>query len=124
MGGEPATKEPAAPEKSEVITPEEVRDPLIKPEDTGLLVGFDVVKQTCAECHIPGHEGAPIIGQKDQWADRAEKGLDVLTTRAIEGYFGPTYSEMPPRGGNKSLTDEQVRQAVAYMVWATTGVTQ
>ena len=41
----------------------------------------------------------------------AEKGLEMLIQNAINGL-----NVMPPRGGNPSLTDEQIRAAVEFMV--------
>ena len=40
-----------------------------------------------------------------------EKGMDTLVQNAINGL-----NVMPPRGGNPSLTDEQIRAAVEHMV--------
>ena len=48
----------------------------------------------------------------EQMAARlSEKGLDMLVQNAINGL-----NVMPPRGGNPSLTDEQIRASVEYMV--------
>jgi cytochrome c5 len=41
--------------------------------------------------------------------------MDTLVRHAIEGFQGQA-GYMPPRGGNSTLTDQQVRDAVQYMV--------
>lgn len=69
-----------------------------------------VVDSACAACHIAGVASAPKFGDKDAWAPRIEKGLDALVASAIAGI-----GVMPPRGGS-TLDDEQMRQAVEYML--------
>ncbi len=47
--------------------------------------------------------------------ERLSKGIDAMVTIVIEGVQG--YSGiMPPRGGNPNLNDEQIREAVQYML--------
>lgn len=81
-----------------------------------LVLGREVWLGTCKGCHAYGFAGAPKAGVHEAWASRIAQGRDVLYAHAIEGYFGPTHTHMPPRGGNQSLTDEQVRAAVDYML--------
>jgi cytochrome c5 len=70
---------------------------------------------TCEGCHGYGTAGAPIPMQPAEWRERLEKDREVLYRHAIEGFFGPEYTYMPPRGGNDSLSDREVRLAVDYM---------
>ena len=73
--------------------------------------GEQVYNGLCMTCHTAGVAGAPITGS-DQMAQRlSEKGIDTLVTNAINGL-----NVMPPRGGNPSLTDEQIRAAVDFML--------
>ena len=73
--------------------------------------GEEVYNGLCMTCHAAGVAGAPITGS-DQMAQRlSEKGIDTLVTNAINGL-----NVMPPRGGNPSLTDEQIRAAVDFML--------
>jgi len=65
----------------------------------------------CFACHGTGAAGAPILGNKDAWAARISKGIDTLYSHAIDGFNG-----MPPKGGAMSLSDEQVKAVVDYMV--------
>ncbi len=73
----------------------------------------DIVQTVCGACHNSGLLNAPKIGDAAAWAERkkAAGGLDGLVTAAINGM-----GSMPPRGGDASLTDEQVRAAVEAML--------
>ena len=72
--------------------------------------GEEVVKGTCAACHQTGVAGAPKIGDKAAWGPRIKEGLNRLVSEAIKGVRG-----MPPKGGNASLSDDEVARAVAFM---------
>lgn len=73
--------------------------------------GEGTVTTFCAGCHGTGVLGAPKLGNADDWAPRLKQGLDTLVDHAINGV-----NTMPPRGGNPALNDQQVRDAVTYMV--------
>jgi cytochrome c5 len=77
--------------------------------------GESVYKKTCALCHAAGVAGAPMPGNKDEWAPRIAQGKDTLYKHALEGFTGAK-GMMPPRGGGASLTDDEVKAAVDYMV--------
>ncbi len=68
-------------------------------------------KASCAACHDSGAAGAPVIGNKEEWAARIKQGDALLYTHAIKGLNG-----MPPKGGAMSLDDDQVKAIVDYMV--------
>ncbi|WP_456433694.1 c-type cytochrome [Nitratifractor sp.] len=68
-------------------------------------------KKSCAGCHASGAAGAPVVGNKGDWADRIKKGNKTLYEHALKGFNG-----MPPKGGNMSLKDDQVKAIVDYMV--------
>jgi len=73
--------------------------------------GESVYAGLCKVCHEAGVAGAPIA-KSDQMAVRLdEKGIDTLVSNAINGL-----NAMPPRGGNPTLTDEQIRAAVEFML--------
>jgi len=78
--------------------------------DAGARSGEQVVKEVCAACHQTGAAGAPKIGDKAAWGPRIKEGFNALVRDAIKGIRG-----MPPKGGNPSLTDDEVARAVAYM---------
>ena len=68
-------------------------------------------KASCAACHDSGAAGAPVTGNKGDWASRIKAGEKTLYEHAIKGFNG-----MPPKGGNMSLKDDQVKAIVDYMV--------
>ena len=75
--------------------------------------GKKTYKKACKMCHGSGMMGAPKFGDKAAWADRITKGTATLEDHAINGF-----GKMKPKGGKKSLSDEDVKAAVAYMVEA------
>ena len=83
--------------------------------DPRLKAGREVWVGTCQVCHTEPASGAPQIGDRKAWAPRLAKGKPALYRSALGGLVGPKGSEMPARGGNASLSDEQVRTAVDYM---------
>lgn len=70
-----------------------------------------VVQTVCASCHGTGLLDAPKIGDQAAWEERMQQGLDTVVGYAINGIRA-----MPPRGGDPSLSDEQVRDAVLLML--------
>ena len=98
------------------------RDRLPDPELPVLMRGGSVWEDTCQNCH-GGNKltGAPKVTSAEVWAPRIAQGLDTLFSHAIDGFIGAKYAQMPARGGNPDLTDEDVRAAVAFMVWASGG---
>ena len=64
----------------------------------------------CAMCHEGGLMGAPKIGNADQWAPRIAQGKDTIILHAINGI-----RQMPARGGNSKLSDDEVAAAVIDM---------
>ena len=84
-------------------------------DDKHLQYGKTIWLDTCEGCHGWGVADAPIPMNYDEWEHRIAKGKATLYQHAIEGFFGPDDSMMPERGGNPSLTDEEVKAAVDYM---------
>ena len=79
------------------------------------VVGAAIYRATCALCHGPGIAGAPRLDHGDSWRQRAATGTETLIGHAISGYRGDR-GLMPARGGNPSLSDDEVRAAVEYML--------
>ncbi|MDX5334138.1 MAG: c-type cytochrome [Gammaproteobacteria bacterium] len=77
--------------------------------------GEKVYQKTCTACHAAGVAGAPKVGDKDAWAARINKGMDTLVKHAIEGFTGDK-GVMPAKGGFSNLSDQEVADAVSYMV--------
>jgi cytochrome c5 len=85
-------------------------EPLDPRAPAKVRTGEQIVRAQCVKCHDAGLNGAPRIGDKDAWIERARKGLDTITRSAIHGH-----GAMPARGGMADLTDAEMRSAIAYM---------
>ena len=72
--------------------------------------GEEVYKSACFACHEAGVAGSPKLGDKAAWTARIATGSDALYVSAINGK-----GIMPPKGGNMSLSDDNVKAAVDYM---------
>lgn len=101
------------------ITPDQEAPAPIKQDKPVLsevaIKGKITYTNSCLVCHGSGIAGAPKTSDKEDWRKRSEKGIDTLTKHAIEGYQGNT-GIMPAKGGNLSLTDEQVKNSIQYIL--------
>jgi cytochrome c5 len=73
--------------------------------------GQDVYDKTCRSCHDTGVAGAPKLGDQAAWKDRIAQGNDALVQSALNGK-----GSMPPKGGARTLNENDIRAAVEYMV--------
>jgi len=73
--------------------------------------GEAVYGKSCAGCHATGVLDSPKIGDKAAWEPRLAQGLDALVASALKGK-----GAMPPKGGNTSLSDAEVKSAIQYML--------
>ncbi len=89
--------------------------PAVASADAGK--GEHVYKGTCVMCHGTGAGGAPKFGDKGEWGPRIAQGNATLYEHALKGFNG-TKGAMPARGANSSLSDDDVKAAVDYMVSA------
>ena len=78
------------------------------------LSGPQVYNEACIACHGSGIGGAPVLGDAAAWTDRIAKGNDTLEQHAIGGFTGVGY--MPPKGGRMDLSDQEIIDAVTYMI--------
>ena len=72
--------------------------------------GQQIYEAQCVKCHGTGVDGAPKLGDKAAWIDRARLGFDSVVRSAIHGH-----GAMPARGGMADLTDAEMKAAVTYM---------
>ena len=72
--------------------------------------GKAVYSAVCQTCHATGLLGSPKLGDAGAWGPRIAKGKDTLYTHAINGF-----NAMPAKGG-ADIPDEEVQNAVDYMV--------
>ena len=75
--------------------------------------GKSTYDSICSPCHGSGVAGAPKFGDKAAWASRLKAGKESLYATALKGK-----GAMPPKGGNPSLGDADVKAAVDYMAAA------
>ncbi len=80
-----------------------------------VLSGVQVYNSACFACHASGAAGAPKLGNPGAWSARISQGIEVLNGHAINGYTGSS-GFMPAKGGQATLSDEEVIAAVQYMV--------
>jgi cytochrome c5 len=81
-------------------------------EEAVELSASEINEQYCSACHSNGTLGAPVIGDEADWGQRLEeKGMETLVSHAINGF-----NQMPARGGNPDLSDEDIEKTVAYML--------
>ena len=85
------------------------------PATPAAVDGKQVYDTGCVACHGAGIAGAPRVGDLDAWADRIGTGLENMVANAINGFQG-SQGMMPAKGGNPSLSDEEIEAAVEYMV--------
>ena len=83
------------------------------PAPAAKVDGKKIFESTCSVCHGAGIAGAPKVGDKAAWAPRLATGIDTLYKVALTGK-----GAMPPKGGNKDLSDAEVKATVDYMVAA------
>ena len=73
--------------------------------------GKVIYVQTCAACHANGVANAPRLADKAAWEPRLKSGKDALLVSVLKGK-----GAMPPKGGNASLSEDDVRAALDYIV--------
>ena len=77
--------------------------------------GESVYNLGCAACHAAGLAGAPLFADQSQWEGRLEKGLEMLTNNAYNGY-----NAMPAKGLCMDCSLEEIERSVQYMLDAFT----
>ena len=77
----------------------------------GGLSGQQIYDQYCFACHATGVGDAPLFGNLEQWQPRIDKGFEVLVTTSLEGL-----KLMPPMGSCMSCSEDEMRDAVQYII--------
>ncbi len=111
-----ATTEEAEATETEVATEEAEADVTVNIEN-----GKAIYEKSCFACHNAGVAGAAKLDDKARWEATAAKGIEKVDANVINGFTGE-HGVMPAKGGNATFTDQEVKDAVAYML-NTAGVT-
>lgn len=85
--------------------------PLPPPKPLTLEDGKKIYNQYCQVCHTGNYPGAPVVGNKQQWAPLIDNGVETLIEHSITGY-----NNMPARGSCSTCNDAQIKAAVIYMI--------
>ncbi len=72
--------------------------------------GKAVYDKSCGSCHNKGLMGAPKLGDKDKWGPLLKDGQAALDAAVMNGK-----GKMKPKGGNDSLTADDVKAANEYI---------
>jgi len=76
--------------------------------------GETVYTTKCLACHNTGAGNAPKMGDKQAWAPRIAKGMDVLMDNVINGFTD--VGMMPAKGICMDCSDAELKDAVEYMI--------
>ncbi len=77
--------------------------------------GKKVYNKVCVACHMTGVAGAPALKDKKRWEEIAQKDMKTLHHEAIAGYTGK-HGVMPPKGTCTDCSDQDLYDAVSYML--------
>lgn len=101
-------------EEAKASQPQVAEAPQPEPVAT-TMTGPQAFNEACIACHGSGIGGAPMLSDAANWAPRIEQGLDALRSHAIGGYTGSA-GYMPPKGARLDLSDQEVHNAIDYML--------
>ena len=102
----------AAPAAATPVVAAAIPAPAAKAGD-GAASGKATYDAICKACHDAGVAGAPKFGDKAAWSARLKAGKDALYNTALKGK-----GAMPPKGGNPSIPDADVKAAVDHILAA------
>lgn len=75
--------------------------------------GHQVYANVCVMCHLNGEVGAPRVGDQADWLVRIrQSGLNGLYRHAVQGF-----NKMPVQGACVTCTEQEVTDAVDYILY-------
>ncbi len=83
--------------------------------EVNLENGKSVYGKTCVACHMTGVAGAPSMKDKAKWENIVKKGFDAVYKNANDGFTGEN-GAMPAKGGCADCSDDDIKDATAYML--------
>lgn len=85
------------------------------------VAGESLYQGTCSACHGPDAKGLPSLG-KDLTTSEFAIGLTdqelldfVKVGRPVSDPLNTTNVDMPPKGGNPALSDQDILNIIAYL---------
>lgn len=94
-------------------------EPTYSAED--VAAGGDIFASTCSACHGADAKGLPNLGKDLTTSEYVHDNDDDTLMQLLIGgrpsghELNTTGVDMPPRGGNPSLTDDDLRTVIAYL---------
>ena len=76
-----------------------------------IAAGEKIYQSACFACHLSGVAEAPKLDDPAAWEPRLGQGMAGLLRSVIDGK-----GAMPPKGGFAHLTDDDVRNAIGFML--------
>jgi disulfide bond formation protein DsbB len=96
--------------------------PTTAPAPSGdAAAGQVTFQQTCGACHGPDAKGLPNLGKDMTTSTFIKEQSDeqllafIKTGRSVSDPANTTGVDMPPKGGNPALTDEQLLDIIAFI---------
>ena len=76
-----------------------------------LAAGEKIYQSACFACHLSGAAGAPKLDDPAAWEPRLGQGKAGLLQSVTDGK-----GAMPPKGGFAHLTEDEIRNAIEFML--------
>ena len=76
-----------------------------------LVAGEKIYQSACFACHLSGAAGAPKLDDPAAWEPRLGQGKAGLLQSVTNGK-----GAMPPKGGFAHLTEDEIRNAIEFML--------
>ena len=76
-----------------------------------LAAGEQIYQSACFACHMTGVAEAPKLDDPAAWEPRLAQGMAGLLQSSIDGK-----GAMPPKGGFAHLTEDDLRNAIEFML--------
>lgn len=96
-------------------------NPLPAADNAAQASGAGLYQQSCAACHGPDGKGRPNLGKDLTTSQLVQTQSDQALLAFIKQGRMPNDPgntsgvPMPPKGGNPSLTDEQILEIIAFI---------
>ncbi|XOV85564.1 MAG: c-type cytochrome [bacterium] len=107
---DPSQGSPAAPGTSVAVTTDLGSTESVESPDTLTVRQMQMWAASCAQCHVDGNAGAPIVGIAEHWQPRLAQGMETLLRHTLEGL-----NSMPPLGYCMACEQDDFRAMIDFM---------